>query len=152
MTEALTASCSIPLLSKIVEVDGYKCLDGGVSVPVAVYKAMEDGNKKNIVILTRDLEFRKEESSALLKSTIKLMYRKYPALVQRLLDIPYYYNQLMEEIIGLEKEGKVFVIRPTKPLNIGRTEKDARKLVSAYLMGRDDMRASMPKMLEYLEE
>jgi len=151
MTEALTASCSLPLLSKIVKIDGYQCLDGGISTPVAICKAIEDGNQKVVVVLTRDLEYRKKEHSPLIKLLFKVMYRKYPALTRSLIDMPHHYNQVVEEITALEKAGMVFVIRPQKSLSISRTEKNARKLLSAYYMGRDDTKELLDKMLKYLE-
>lgn len=149
--EALTASCSLPLLSKIVEIDGYQCLDGGISTPIAIHKAIEDGNQKVVIILTRDLEYRKKEHSFLIKLLFKIIYKKYPVLIDSLIDMPHRYNQLAEEILALEKAGEVFVIRPKKSLAVSRVERNARKLLSAYYMGCDDMKESLNKMLEYLE-
>jgi len=151
MTEALTASCSLPLLSKIVDLDGYECLDGGISAPVALNKAIEDGNQKIVIILTRDLKYRKRGHSPLIKLLFKIVYRKYPALFRSLVDMPYRYNQLVEEITTLESAGKIFVIRPKIPLDVSRTETNARKLLSAYYLGREDMKDSLDKMMNYLE-
>ncbi|MCL2593370.1 MAG: patatin family protein [Defluviitaleaceae bacterium] len=152
IAKALTASSSLPLLSKIVEIDGYECIDGGVSMPVAIHKSIEDGHKKHVVVLTRNLEYRKKDTSTLMKFVFKRCYKKYPELIKKLIDVPKNYNKLAEEIAELEKQGKIFVIRPTKPLGVGRAEKDARKLFTAYLAGRDDMRSSIEKMLEYMKE
>ena len=151
MTEALTASCSLPIISKIVKIDGYQCLDGGISIPIAIDKAIIDGNMKIVVVLTRNVDFRKKENPLLLNLAFRAVYRKYPALVQRLIDLPSCYNQLLEKVITLENEGRIFVVRPSMPLNVSRTEQNARKLMSAYLMGRDDMKSSMSDMIEYIK-
>jgi len=150
ITKALTASCSLPLITKIVDIDGCKCLDGGIATPVAIHKAIEDGNQKIVVILTRDSEYKKNELSPFVKAISKVMYKQYPALLKSLFEMPRYYNKLKDEIISLEKDGKIFVVRPKKPLAISRTERDARKLLSAYFLGRDDMYDSMDKMMAYI--
>ena len=57
----LQASCSIPMFANIVEVDGYKLVDGGVSDSIPIEYALKQGCNKNIVVLTRDRTYRKSE-------------------------------------------------------------------------------------------
>ena len=54
--DVIRASCSLPFLSKKVMIDGKAYLDGGVSDSIPLRKSMEDGNQKNVVILTRDVK------------------------------------------------------------------------------------------------
>ena len=70
----IRASASLPLLSKIVEINGKKYLDGGVcdSIPVKQFQNM--GYKKNIIILTRAIDYRKGKNNML--PIIRKAYKK----------------------------------------------------------------------------
>lgn len=131
----LRASASLPYFSRIVEMDGKKYLDGGCtdSVPIEAFREM--GYQRNVVVLTREMEYRKKpEMSAL----TKLVYRKYPAFTEALLNRHIGYNQMVERILELENSGDIFVIRPEKSLDIGRMEKDPVNVQRVYDIGRRD--------------
>jgi len=152
MTNALTASSSIPLLTKIAYVDGIPCLDGSGAAPIGLHKAIADENEKIIIVLTRDLDYKKDDVKAIVRFFLKRKYKRYPQLVERLLSQPQLYNKLIEEIRELEKQKKVFIVRPSKPLKIRQTERDARTLFEGYLRGRDNMLSLLPDLKNYLEE
>ena len=71
----LQASCSIPMFANIVEIDGYKLVDGGVADSIPIEYAIKEGCKKNIVILTRDKTYRKNKVK--FSSLIRRKYKKY---------------------------------------------------------------------------
>ena len=48
------------------------------------------------------------------------------------------YNSQLDLIARLEKEGKAVVVRPSRPLMVGRYEKDREKLLDIYKLGRKD--------------
>ena len=68
----------------------------------------------------------------------RLIYRKYPKLVDKLADRHIRYNDNIENIRRQEAEGKVFVIRPQKPLGVKKVEKDPDKLRRVYEIGREE--------------
>ncbi|MDL2248315.1 patatin family protein [Tyzzerella sp. OttesenSCG-928-J15] len=143
------ASSSLPVLSKAVDLYGTPYLDGGIADPIPIKKAEADGFEKNIVILTRNAEYRKSES----KYTVKVMervYKKYPELAKSYSRRAAMYNNTLEYIERLEKEGKVFIIRPLKPVSVGRTEKDMTKLKALYNEGYDEAKALWPKLEAWL--
>lgn len=146
--EALRASGSMPFVSEIVEYDGKRYLDGGVSDSIPVKEAKELGYEKIIVILTRPADFRKTKPSS---RFIHLFYRKYPnfanSLENRYLD----YNETIGEVNHMEAEGKLFVIRPTKTIPIKRLEQDPEKLQEMYDLGVEDVQAKMEQLKEYLQ-
>ena len=86
-----------------------------------------------------------------MKLTYTRYYRKYPKLVERLIDVPENYNAMQREIAALEEEGKIFVIRPKKPVEISRFEKDVERLRRLYNEGWAIMRERGEAMMEYLE-
>lgn len=47
------ASSSLPMLARMVEIDGQKYLDGGMADSIPLQKSMADGNRKNVLILTQ---------------------------------------------------------------------------------------------------
>lgn len=143
----MRASASMPYVSRIVEKGGMKLLDGGCSDSVPVRKFMEMGYAKNVVILTRPRDYRKATEK---KGMARIYYRKYPKFAQRLEKRAEEYNRMMEDIQNLEREGKIFVIRPETPLEIGRMSHDVDEINRAYERGRTDGLASLERMRLWL--
>ena len=77
-------------------------------------------------------------------------FRKYPNLVRALVNRAKHYNQVLECIEKWEEEGKIFVIRPSVPLTIGRMEADPKKIKEVYELGRDDARRQIEDMKVFL--
>ena len=67
----------------------------------------------------------------------KAFYHKYPELQKALSLRNSIYNQTLEQIENLEREGRIVVIRPLKPIEVGRMEKDCSKLSALYQEGYD---------------
>ena len=140
------ASSSLPLLAKNVKINDKEYLDGGISDSIPIKKSIADGNKKNVVILTRDSTYRKGKNS--LMPIIKLKYKKYPNFVKSMADRYIVYNEILDFIKELENNGDVFVIRPKKPVNIGRTEKNREKLEALYNDGYNDAKDCYEELLK----
>lgn len=130
----IRASASMPIVSQIVEIDGRKLLDGGISdsIPVKFFKDI--GYNKNIAILTRPGNYVKKKSSFM--PIIRLKYRQYPKLVQAMENRHHVYNKTLSYIAREQKAGRLYVIRPQSALQIDRVEKDAEKLKAVYEIGR----------------
>ena len=145
--EALRATSAMPMVSRVVEIEGKKYLDGGISDSIPLDKAMALGYDKIIVILTRPLDYRKKPSNNWL---FKLFYRHYPKLIERWANRYAEYNQAVEKVIEMEKAGKIFVIRPSESLDISRLEKDLAKVQAMYDLGMKDGQASLSGLKDYL--
>jgi len=148
---ASAASSSMPVISSMISLNGKRYLDGGISVPIAYRRAMEQGYQKIVLVLTRQAGYEKPATSKAMKLTYTKYYRKYPKLVERLIGVPENYNAMQKEIAALEKEGKIFVIRPKKPVEISRLEKDVERLRRLYDEGRALMQERRKAMTDYLE-
>ena len=105
------------------------------------------GYNKDVVVLTRHKGYRKKKEGI---GLTKLVYRKYPEFVKAVYKRPDVYNHTLDEIEKWEKEGKIFVIRPSVPLSIGRMEADPKKLKEVYELGRDDALRQIAAMKEWL--
>lgn len=145
----IEASMSLPLVSKIVCYHDMPLLDGGVSDPIPVRKSIFDGNEKNVVVLTQHREYRKKPTSSL--AFLKMKYKKYPKLAEAMERRHLVYNETLDYIERLEQEGKVFVIRPGAPLNIGRFEKNPEKLSKLYHDGYEQAIRNRQALLDFLD-
>lgn len=132
--DIVRASSSLPFVSPITYVDGVPMLDGGIMDSIPVQYAMDMGYDKLVVVLTRNRGYRKKNGSMPLA---KAMYRKYPLLQKALSQRNAVYNRTMELVERLEDEGRIMVIRPLKPVQVGRMEKDTAKLAALYDEGYD---------------
>ena len=128
------ASSSLPYVTKITYVDGIPMLDGGIADSIPVRYALDQGYEKLVVILTRNKGYRKKEGKVRIA---KAFYRKYPALQNALMERNIVYNRAMALIESLEDQGTITVIRPIRPVEVGRMEKDTAKLSALYQEGYD---------------
>lgn len=146
--DVIRASASLPYVSRLVQVDGMKLLDGGCtdSIPLMAFRKM--GFSRNVVILTRPKTYRKEPEQL---AMAKLRYRKYPAFVEALSHRHERYNETLQKIEELEKAGEIFVIRPDQPLEIGRLERSPEKLQQVYDLGKRDALMKMKDLKSWLE-
>ncbi len=144
----IRASSSLPFVAPVVEFKDLSLMDGGISDPIPIKKSIADGNEKNILILTRDKDYRKDPFK--FKLATKIIYRNYNGLRDALFKRYQIYNQTMDYISRLEEEGEVFVIRPTDPLGVNRVERDVHKLKALYRQGYVDSRDSYQKLKEYI--
>lgn len=144
------ASASLPVVSQMVEIDGLKLLDGGItdSIPVAYFERI--GYTKNVVILTQRQGYRKEKNQLL--PLIRVKYRHYPNLVKALETRHLMYNAELALIQEQEKQGNLFVIRPHLPLEVKRMEKDPARLRTCYEMGRHAAKTAREQLLAFLNK
>ena len=149
--KAAQASSSMPLASAMVEINNNHYLDGAVTTSIPVKWALEQGYEKVVVVLTRDKTYRKPILSNKMKKLHKLAYHKYPKLIEKLNTMTERYNKLQEELIDLEKEGKIFIIRPEKEVTVSRLEKDKEKLENLYKEGIAEAEKNLDALKEYLE-
>jgi len=148
--EWIRASASMPLASRIVEIDGYKLLDGGISdsIPLAYFQKI--GYEKCVVILTQPKGYIKTPSKSIYAA--KLMLRKYPELIKTLENRPEVYNKQVKYIRNEEKKGNVFVIAPEEKLPVNRVEHDADKLRAVYEIGRKIGKKRLNDLKAFLEK
>lgn len=130
--DIVRASSSLPYVSKIVRVDGIPMLDGGIVDSIPVMRAIETGHPQNVVILTRNKGYRSKERD---RKIPPFVYKKYPRLRVALSRRVAAYNEQLELVERLEELGKVVCIRPQRPMEVGRMEKDIGRLERLYQEG-----------------
>ena len=145
--EWIRASSSIPIVSKPVKLDGYELLDGGVSDSIPVDWMLER-SCKTVVVLTRDKSYRKKPMKYI--NLLKKAFKEYPKLQKALENRHIVYNETLDRIEQLEREGRIFVIRPSKPIACAMIEKDPNHLQEIYNIGRKDALNCLNDLKEYL--
>ena len=130
--DIVRASSSLPFVTKITYVDGIPMLDGGIVDSIPIRYALDQGYENIVVVLTRNKGYRKKDTKI---RAAKAFYRKYPKLQEALFVRNSVYNKTMDLIEKLEEQGRITVIRPVNPVNVGRMEKDVTKLTALYQEG-----------------
>ena len=130
--EIVKASSSLPYACPMSYVDGHPMLDGGIVDSIPLLRAYEQGYDKCVVVLTRNKGYRKSTKKMPVPSFI---YKQYPRLRVALRNRNKIYNEQLELVERLEEEGKIIVIRPEKPIVVGRMETSVKKLTDLYNQG-----------------
>lgn len=132
--EWIRASASMPLVSRIVEIDGRKFLDGGISDSIPLRAFEKIGYDKNVVILTQPKNYRKTPNKAM--GIMKLSMKKYPQLIKAMENRHVMYNKETRYAFSQQGKGNALVICPDEPLPIGRIEHNPDVLMQVYNIGR----------------
>ena len=138
----------MPVVSRMVEIDGRKYLDGGVtvSIPLAFFGRL--GYDRRVVVLTQPAGYRKQPNR--LMPLVRRRYRAYPRLVEAMANRHNAYNAELDYVAREEAAGRAFVIRPAAALPVRRVEKDPANLRAAYEAGRAAGQARLGALKEYL--
>ncbi len=130
--DIIKASSSLPFVSPISYVDGEPMLDGGIADSIPLLRAQSQGFTNNVVVLTRNKGYRKRQKPTRVPF---FMYRKYPALRNAIRSRNAFYNEQIALVEQLEEEGKITVIRPERPIEVDRMERNIGKLTALYEEG-----------------
>ena len=144
----LRASASMPLVSRVVRIDGRKLLDGGItdSIPIKYFESL--GYNRNVVILTQPADYKK--SPAKMMPLIRAALKKYPAVAEAMSKRHIVYNEEKRYVFEKAALGEIFVICPERPLGIRRTESDPDKLQQVYDEGRNIALEQLDSVKDFL--
>lgn len=129
----LQATCAIPLMFPVIELEGQPYLDGGCADAIPWQRAFDAGCDRVVVILTRERDYHKEPDGSI--RMLERTFRKYPNFIETMRTRAERYNRCREELFALEQEGKVLVIAPEDTLGCSRTEKDPEILRALWQSG-----------------
>lgn len=147
---AVRASSSMPLVSRNVKIGEALYLDGGISDSIPIRRSMKDGNRKNVIVMTKEDGYVRLPAGAEL-ALVKVRYMRYPKIYGLMRERHIAYNATVQYIEQMQKRGEVFVIRPKHKSDVGRVEKDKAKLDALYEEGYRDAEESYLDLLEYLD-
>lgn len=145
----IRASASMPLASKVVELEGMKVLDGGVadSIPLKFFESI--GYDRNVVILTQPEGYVKEHNR--LMPLMRIALKKYPKMIEALDQRHIMYNCQLDYVRQAEREGRCIVIRPDDKLPIGHISHDPEQMQRVYEQGRDMGFRNIERLKEFYQ-
>ena len=136
--DIVKASSSLPFVCPIAYVDGEPMLDGGIADSIPIMRARELGFDNNVVVLTRNKGYRKTIKEM---KYVSLFYKEYPAMQEAIRNRNRIYNEQISMIEAMEERGEIIVIRPQKPVEVDRMERDTKKLLALYEEGYEMTRS-----------
>lgn len=148
---AAQASASIPALTPGTQIDGELYYDGGLSDPMLLSKALEDGYEKIVVVLTQDSLTNRSSFTPALLRLMRLRMRETPAIYENLLKSGDMYQQVLTFADELEREGRIFIIRPSRIINISFREYSSESMSETLHMGVMDMKSRIDELERYLK-
>lgn len=146
----IRASASMPLVSRVIDLEGHKLLDGGVadSIPLAYFESI--GYDRNVVILTQPEGYQKEHNK--LMPLLRLSLRKYPKMIEALDQRHLMYNRQLDYVSEAEREGRCLVIRPKEHLPIGHISHNPDEMQRVYDMGREEGERHIADIIRFYNE
>jgi predicted patatin/cPLA2 family phospholipase len=135
MMAIVKASSSLPYVAQITPVDGKPMLDGGIVDSIPVERSIDTGHPFNVVVMTRNRGYRPTESD---HKVPRFIYGDYPRLRVALSRRVEVYRRQLELVERMEDWGELVVIRPQRPMEVGRVCRDAEKLERLYQEGVDE--------------
>lgn len=148
LLEICKATCSVPMICSPVMIDNTPYLDGSIIDSIPVMRALEHCEKAIVILTRKDGE--KPTDYSRMKSIVKLMYRDYPGILSAMMERFEVYDKQMQEVLELEKSGKIFIIRPEME-SIGHFEKKVDKINAFYKHGYEIMKANLGAMKAFME-
>ena len=145
--EWFRASASMPLCSKIVEINGQKLLDGGIADSIPLKFMQSKGYARSIVVLTQPLGYEKKQNRFL--PLMKIVYRKYPEFIDAVSRRNEMYNEQLRYVAEQEEKGNIIVIRPPEKLPIEHITHDPDLMQRVYDIGRETAEAMLPAITSW---
>lgn len=151
MIDIVRASSTLPGMMKPLEVDGRVLMDGGLGTGAGIPLCMaeEDGFEKFLFVATRPRGYRKKEPSARERQMFKAVATDHPYLRNALLTRWERYNEALEHVEQLEREGRALVLCPDE-MPVENATVNPRKLAAAYEAGRAQYLRDLPRVREFL--
>ena len=146
----IRASASMPLCSRVVELEGRKLLDGGVADSIPLRFIQDQGYEKNVVVLTQPADYIKGQNKFLPLMRVSGL-RKYPNFLRAVAERHYMYNAELDYVWEEERAGRILVFRPERALPIGHISDDPAEMQAVYDIGRGDAKKRLQELKSFLQ-
>lgn len=146
----LKASCALPIASRVVEYNGHRYLDGGISVMIPYQRSIDKGNDKHFVIVTKPDGYIRKKAGSFMQKFMKFNYPKYPKMCEQYNNRHIAYNEQMSKVLQGVKDNNTFLVRPSKNISVKRFKGDPKSLNELFELGYSDMEAQKEKILKFI--
>ncbi len=148
LLQVIRASSSLPFLAPSISYQGKQLMDGGISDPIPVEQSARFGNDKHVIVMTRNDGYIKRKMK--LGWYFHRKFREFPDFAKTMVERHYRYNQQLQTVKDMEDEGKAFVLRPLKPLQVSRVERKRERLHNLYVQGYEEARNQANQLEAFL--
>lgn len=145
----LMASSAIPAVCQPVVLRGSPYYDGGLSDAIPVERALLQGCDRLVVILSKNREYLRKPQK--LRFLYSRMCRQYPKVVEAIDHRHETYNQNLQHVFALEKEGKAFVFAPSSTIHMSTYSMKEKSAQELYAMGIHDFESARQNIKMFLE-
>jgi predicted patatin/cPLA2 family phospholipase len=142
--EALRATAALPFLyGKTVRLDGKECLDGSTADPVPLFRAVQQGCDRILLVLTSPLRDQPHPTPWFLNLMVHGLLCRYPGVIRRgvlNMDAPLNDIQpLLETREGLPEGVSLSIIAPSdRGRLVSHLTRDRERLMDCIELGRQD--------------
>ncbi len=148
----LRGTCALPVASAVVEYNGHRVLDGGITKMIPIERALEKGCTKFMVITTKPADYVRKPASPIVKAMMKYLYRECPQAAKdyevRHLN---YYKQI-GLVNSLAEEGKAIHVYPSRTIKASRWKADEKNTEALYALGYSDMEARAEEIKAFMAD
>ena len=148
--QLLQAGCSLPIASSLVEFEGRKLLDGGITKMIPIERALEQNCKKCLIITTKPADYVRKPASKFVCFLMAVAYRKYPSVLRDYRIRHKNYYKQMKIVRTMVEKGRALQIAPSETIKVNRFKGDPEKCEMLYQLGYKDMEARKQEILEFL--
>ncbi|GAA0315207.1 patatin family protein [Bacillus carboniphilus] len=149
MLKIIRASSSLPFVAPSVEYDNRLLLDGGIIDPIPIRKAQEDGNHKNVIVMTKPPNYTKKPSK--FGGAITYFSKKHPKIGELIQSRYKHYNETLGYLDSEKEKGNVMIIQPSVHIPVSRMERKQERLLSLYELGYKDAKKQYEEIVEFLK-
>lgn len=146
--QLLRASCAMPLLFPVFEIEGKPYLDGGIGDSVPFHRAMKMGCDKVIVVLSRERSYYRQRERT--EKAVLRYYRQFPKFCKAIETRAERYNRDRAELLELEAEGKALIFAPKSTRGFSRTERNKAKIHALWQEGMEEAIARIDEVRSFI--
>ena len=147
LMKIVRASSSMPVFMPPTNYDGRYYVDGGLGGGIPLDAAKADGFRKYFVILSREKGYRKRPIKY--AGAVRQMYRRFPRVAEAMLSRHMVYNNTLEELEELERDGKAYLVYP-EVMPVSNREINYNKLSESYRLGYEQGKRDVTKWMDFL--
>lgn len=144
--KVLHASSTLPVVCNSCTINGEKYYDGGISDPIPINKAIEEGYDKIVVILTRPISYK--NNGRVDRFCSEVIKNEHPKISECLKTRYKLYNDKIDDLLKLQSQGKCLVIYPDDCCNVSTLTRNRKNLDMLYRKGYENAE----KIINYINQ
>ena len=146
----IMASSAIPAACRPVELNDIPYFDGGLSDAIPVSRALEKGCDRLVVILSKMRDYVRKPQGMRFLYTMRC--HQYPQIISLIDHRHIAYNQNLQEVFALEREGKAFVFAPSHPIHVGTYSMNEQSERDLYALGMEDFNQQQDALAAFMTD